>query len=148
MVQQVVTPETPEGAPGETVDIDAVETPEGAAEVKVIAKKVAVEGKALGESSGIKSLVVNLMSDDTAVIVKLVANGEIVVIPDTIEVDGREYAVTTLKKSAFKDDANKKVTTVVIGKNITKIEGHQEASRFYCRELYRGHVQQADLRIC
>ncbi len=42
-----------------------------------------------------------------------------VVIPDTVTIDGVEYAVTSIAKNAFKN--NKKLTEVKIGKNVTSI---------------------------
>ena len=39
--------------------------------------------------------------------------------PDTVTIDGVEYAVTSIAKNAFKN--NKKLTEVKIGKNVTSI---------------------------
>ena len=43
-----------------------------------------------------------------------------VVIPDSVTIDGKTYPVTSVSANAFKN--NNKVTQVVLGKNVTKIE--------------------------
>ena len=48
------------------------------------------------------------------------AKGKKVKIPDTIKKNGKTYKVTTLSAKAFKD--NKNVTSIVLGKNLTKVE--------------------------
>ena len=118
----VDNPETPEGTPADTVDVDETQTPEGApedAEPTVVAKKVVVKADAFEEDSNIASATLKIMSDDTAIIRKLKAADDEVIIPDTITVDGREYAVSTIAKGSFKGMAD--VTAITLGVNVTTV---------------------------
>ena len=114
---------TPEGAPVETVDVEQTETPEGTpVEEKTEAPKV-IKTEKLTEIEGgksIESATVKCLSDETAVIKKIEASGKKLVIPDTITVDGTEYAVTTIAKGAFKGESE--VTQITIGENVTAVK--------------------------
>lgn len=63
----------------------------------------------------------------SAAIVSLKTGSKSIVIPDTVEIEGKTYKVTSIGKNALK--ANKKVTKLQIGANITAI------GRNACRSL-------------
>ena len=58
-------------------------------------------------------------SKKTVAITKAAKKGSKLTVPETVKVDGYTYQVTEIAAKAFRND--KKLTTVVIGKNIQKI---------------------------
>ena len=68
-------------------------------------------------------------------------NKKAVNVPDTVVVDGVRYQVTSIANNAFKN--NKKLTSVVIGKNVTKIG---KKAFFGCQKLKKITIKTTKLK--
>ncbi len=107
-VLDAVKVETPAPTPGTTANNPITTAP---------AIQVTPEAPATVNKAGVKYEV----NEDGTVAVKATTkkNVKSVNVPATVKVDGKSYKVTEIAKGAFKN--NKKLTQVVIGKNVTKI---------------------------
>ena len=69
------------------------------------------------------------------------SNKKTVNVPDTVVVDGVRYQVTSIANNAFKN--NKKLTSVVIGRNVTKIG---KKAFFGCQKLKKVTIKTTKLK--
>ena len=88
------------------------------AELDVKGKGVIVSETKVGKKTT-ASETYSLSSKGTAKVTKLETKETTVIVPETLEVAGKEVPVTTISKNAMKN--NKKITDVTIGENITTV---------------------------
>lgn len=113
--------ETPQAAPAATATAAPAGTKtDGAAANATNAAVKATETPDTQVVAGNTYKLVNMDTEkESATLVKAAKKAKITV-PDTIQVNGKNVKVTTIKAGAFR--GNKKLTSVKIGKNVTKIE--------------------------
>lgn len=91
--------------------------------------------------NGMDAYKVTSTSKKTVSYVSTDSSEEKVTIPATIKIQGENYKVTTVAKNAFKN--NKSITSVIIGKNVTKIE----KNAFYgCKKLKKLTVKSTKIK--
>ena len=74
--------------------------------------------------------IIYVMQDDEAIIRRYVGNDTNVIIPSTIEFDGKTYDVTTIEDKAFYECTS--LTSITIPSSVTKIGGY---AFYYCTSL-------------
>lgn len=112
--------ETPAPTAAATPEATATATPvptEGAT-VTPEATATATPVPTVVTTAEVKGNSYKISGDNTAVFTKAAKSSK-VSIPASVKIGGKKYKVTTILKGAFKN--NKKLTKIVIGKNVTKI---------------------------
>ena len=101
------------------------------------------KGKSITEtkSNNTYKITKSAAKNGTVEFAKVNKSSSSITVPDSVTVDGVTYKVTSVSKNAFKN--NKKLKKVVIGKNITKINGNT----FYgCKNLKTITIKSTNLK--